>query len=254
MHQDKYILKPFLKEKFNSIIWKIEIDTQNCILAIETRDVENREAYYSAFDFEKGEVLFKEVKVEDGWRWGLDRLSKGIVFLHSYVTDQSPEHKGIIALNKSGNIEWQHFNKTLHDVSNEGLIVYDPKMQPRWLELADAGTGQILKSNIKAYQVPDREILVPDAITDKQLHPLLPDETAGPIYFISYNGKSCYAYHLRVKENFLQQLLITQDDKVLVRENLTPVIQKLNPEAFFISRNNLFCIRDEKREIVSYLV
>jgi hypothetical protein len=254
LSQDKYILKPFLREKFNSIIWKIEIDTENDLIAIETRDSENRTAYFSAFNFAIATCLFKEVTVEQSWTWGLDRVANGFIYLHSYVAEQSPEHKGIIALNKLGQIGWQQFNKTLHAVSKEGLIVYDPKLQPRWLDLLQPETGTILKSNIKNYQPAEREILVPDLIYDLSIHPQLPQNIFGPIYFLQYNLKNCYAYHIKESENYIQQLLITQEDSILLKENLTPPIQKLNPEAFFITRGNLFCIRDEKREIVSYLV
>lgn len=256
MHSDdKYTLKPFLKEKFKGIIWKVVLDEEGPIVAIETRDAENHISQYSAFNFQTGECLFKEQSVEGSWLWSLDKVHRGLVFLHSYITEQSPEHKGIIALNQNGTIEWQHYNKTLYVVSMEGLVTYDPRLQPRRLELLKPEDGTLMGSNIQEYTSYEQEIVLPDIIHHQAgLPSFLPANIEGPVWGLSINNKNCYAYHLKTGDSLTQQLIISQDDTILIQDNLEQNIQKLNPEAFFISRHTLFCIRDEKREIVSYLV
>lgn len=253
--ENKYTLKPSLSEKFKGIIWKIETDDIRPVVAIETRDTESHTTAISAFDFSAGKCLFRQTVVEDSWNWGLDRVTNGLIFLHGYVAEKNPEHKGIIALNKSGEIEWQLFNKTLYTVAEEGLVAYNPAMHPRFLELISPQTGLVLKPSIKDYVPVQRDIIVPDVPADISLHKhLLPSGITGPLFYAAFNGKKCYSFHVQEGTNFLQKLVIYQDDTLLLDEILAHSIQKLNPEAFFIQHNHLFCIQDNKQKFVSYLL
>jgi len=252
---DKYTLKPSLSETFKSIIWKIETDDTESVIAIETRNSSDRISHYSAYNYSTGECLFKEVTVEDSWHWGLDRVHQGIVFLHSYVHESHPEHKGIIALNNKGNIAWQQFNKTLYDVTDEGLMIYNPKIQPKSFELIAAADGSKISGNTKEFTPVQRNIVVPDILSDSALvKNLLPENVVEPIFYKKFNDKVILVYHVRNKNLFSQQLAVYQDGNLVLRDNLASDIQKLNPEAFFIERNHMFCIRSNKQQFVSYLV
>ena len=66
---DKYTLKPSLSETFKGIIWKVETDDDGPVVAIETRNIADRQASYSAFNYKTGECLFKEISVEESWSW-----------------------------------------------------------------------------------------------------------------------------------------------------------------------------------------
>ncbi|WP_069657813.1 DUF4905 domain-containing protein [Arcticibacter eurypsychrophilus] len=251
----KYTLKPSLQEKFKGIIWKIETNNTNGVIAIETRSSDNKEAFYSAFNFITGEKLFKEITVEDSWHWGLDKAFNDFVYLNGYVSEKSPEHKGVIALNHQGTIAWAAYNKTLETVAEEGLILYNPTFQQKELELADAATGKIMQNKVSHYTQLNRKIYFPEALEDILL---FPDEIGstlvGPVSYLSYKEKDCYSYHSQNDLIISQYLLIKQDNKTLHKEILEDNISKLNPEPFFIEENHLFCIRNNKREIVAYFV
>ncbi len=252
---DKYTLKPSLSETFKSIIWKIETDDSESVVAIETRNSSDRISHYSAYNYASGECLFKEVMVEDSWHWGLDRVHQGTVFLHSYVHESHPEHKGIIALNKRGKIAWQQFNKTLYDVSDEGLVVYNPKIQPKTFELIAPADGSEVAGNTKNFRPVQRNIIVPDILSDPSVvNHLLPDNFVAPVFYKQFNDKIILVYHVKKDLLFSQQLAVYQDGNLILKDILASDIQKLNPEAFFIERNHLFCIRNNKQQFVSYLV
>ncbi len=255
MLSDSKYIKPSLNEKFEGIIWKIEIDDKFPVVAIESRQADRHNTSFSAFNFETGECLFKEITVEDSWKWSLDRVSNNLVFIHSYLSEETPEHQGIIALDQRGTIKWQQHNKALHTIAEEGLIITDPKVQGKWFDILNAENGVLLKSFASNYTPVPRDIIVPDFIYDKALLPIpLPENTIGEIAFKAHNNKIIACYHVANGNSFTQKLLISQKDELLLEDNLAHNILKRNPEAFFISHNHLFCIRDEKREIVSYLV
>ncbi|MEJ6978968.1 DUF4905 domain-containing protein [Pedobacter sp. P351] len=252
---DKYTLKPSLSETFKSIIWKIETDDTDSIIALETRNPADRTSHFSAYNFVTGECLFKEITVEDSWNWGLDKVHKGIVFLHSYVHESNPEHKGIIAINGEGNIAWQQFNKTLYEVTNKGLLVYNPKIQPKIFELISASDGSSCPEKELEAKPVDRTVIVPEIISDVSfLNHLLPQNYIGPVFYKEYNHKSILVYHIKSGSLFNQQLAVYQGGNLILEDNLAMDIQKLNPEAFFIDRDHMFCIRNNKKQFVSYLV
>ncbi|EOR96074.1 hypothetical protein ADIARSV_0718 [Arcticibacter svalbardensis MN12-7] len=251
----KYTLKPSLQEKFKGIIWKIETNNINGVIAIETRSSDNKEAFYSAFNFKTGEKLFKEITVEDSWHWSLDKAYNDFVYLHGYISEKSPEHKGIVALNHHGTIAWTAYNKTLETVAEEGLIIYNPTFQQKELELADAATGKIVQNKLSHYTPLNREMYFPETLEDVLLFPAEIEGTlVGPVSYISYNEKDCYSFHCTKDAVTSQVLLIKKDHNTLHKEILEDNISKLNPEPFFIEENHLFCIRNNKREIVTYFV
>ncbi len=252
---NKYTLKPSLSEKFKGIIWKIETDEKQTVVAIETRDVENHTATFSAFDFRTGECFFREISVEDSWNWGIDRVTGGLVFLHGYLMEKSPEHKGIIALNRKGEAQWQHFNKTLYTVSEEGLIAYNPSIQPRFHELLSPLNGSVQQYPVKDYKPVSRDIIIPDITDDIPLNRhLLPQNISGPVLYSMFNKKKFFSFHVKTGEGYTQKLLVYKGDTLILDEILALNIQKFNPEAFFIQHNHLFCICDNKQKFVSYLV
>ena len=252
---DKYTLKPALAETFGGIIWKIEIDGNSPIVAIESRNVAERQSFYSAFNYATGQTLFKEITVENSWFWSIDRVHDGIVFLHSYVHESQPEHKGIIALDSTGEVKWQSFNVTLYDISTEGIIVYNPKIQPRTLEMRAFEDGAPIPYKTGNYQPVARNITLPNIVEKPDhLQNLLPDTLTGPVFYTQFKNKDIVAFHSKAGNFYRQQLVVYQDGKVVLEDILARDIQKLNPEAFFIEREQLFYIRNNKQEFVSYLV
>lgn len=244
-----------MSETFSGIIWKVETDDAASIVAIESRDVSNRTTGFSAFDYVSGKTLFKEIAIEDGWFWSLDRVHAGMIFLHSYLNENSPEHKGIIAINSHGDIVWQQFHKTLHDVSEQGLIVYNPKINPKLFELVSPLSGETLGGRAAEYSTIFREISVPEIISNSpELNDLLPVNIFGPVLHYKMKDIDILAYHIKIENLYTQQISLYQGKTLVLQDNLATGIQKLNPEAFFIQHNYLFYIRSSKQEFVSYLV
>jgi hypothetical protein len=244
-----------LTASFNGVIWRIETDDKYPIIAIESRDIANRNTSFSAFNYQTGECLFKEITIPESWFWSLDRVSNATVLLHSFVNEGSPEHKGIVAIDSTGEIIWQHYNKTLYDVSENGLITYDPKIQPRKLDLIELSKGSTLANGIVNYNPVIRNIYVPDIQETSFLSPnTLPQKLAGPIYSLTLNNKLILAFHTQIENLYTQQLNVLENGELIHQDYLAVNIQKMNPEAFFIEQNHLFYIRGDKQQIVSYLV
>ena len=244
------LIQQTLKQTFNSLIWKLEIDEQHQHIAIETRDAETHTAKFSLFNYSSGEVLFKNLALANNWWLGLDKAYHGLVFLHGYISQDSPQHRGIICLNTNGQIQWQQFNIALYDVYDKGLLVYDTAIQPRKLYTISADTGQ--RNHDTSPTTTPTTLLFPQIHPD-ELPGYIPGTISGPAIMASYHEKSIWAYHTQQDGCLNQELLIYGDGKILLHDKLSTDIQKPNPEAFFLQKNHLFFIRN-KNEIVSYLV
>src|SRR5690606_3536624 len=143
----KYTLKPILTEKFGGIIWKVEMDDTVRQIAVESRDAGSRVVSFSVFNYQTGATLLQELRTESNWGWSLDRLFQDTLFLHGYISDTSPEHKGICAIDvHTGAVKWQNFPLTLENITAEGLTVYNPLLQPRRLQIVSPHTGSIINS------------------------------------------------------------------------------------------------------------
>ncbi|WP_149349002.1 DUF4905 domain-containing protein [Pedobacter sp. BS3] len=244
------LIQQTLKQTFSSLIWKLEIDEQHQHIAIETRDTGIHTAQFSLLNYSTGKVLFKDLALENNWWLGLDKAHHGLVFLHGYISQDSPQHRGIICLNAQGQIQWQQFNIALYDVYDKGLLVYDTAIQPRKLYTISADAGQ--RNQDTAPAATPTGLVFPQ-IHQGELPGYIPGTVSGPVLTAMYNEKSIWAYHTRQNGRLSQELIIYGDGKILLHDKLGSDIQKPNPEAFFLQKNHLFCIRN-KNEIVSYLV
>lgn len=249
-------IKKTLSENFSGVIWKIEIDENLQQIAIETRNVSLRTVAYSVYNYKTGECLIKEKSFEEGWMWGLDRIYNNAFFLYGYITPSSPEHKGIIAVDCiTGEIKWQVFHLTLHDISTEGVVVYNPLLQPKRLHLLSFEQGEAKGNIADNYPAPSRNISFPEPLTDTERFPeFMPEAFTGILFHAAVADKECWAFHTRNENGLSQHLFITHHSKIILEEILSSEIQKLNPEAFFVVGNFIFAVRGSNNELVSYLL
>lgn len=254
----KYTLKEILSETFNGIIWQIKTDATQPLMGIETRDPESKTAYWTMLNWETGEILYKELELDNSWNYSLDTVHEGVLFLYSYVSPEMPVRKGVRAIGQSGKTLWQNFNKILSQTVPGGIIVADTSILPPYYEIIDVKTGLKINEqkntleNIKQYEMyfPEPAILPP--FISKYF-----TETEGlnePFYHLLFNGLDLYSFHVAVNGKYHQLLVAAKNEEVQHLEFLERNIPKMNIDAFFIQQDKLVAIRNNKREIVIYLL
>ncbi len=252
MRPNKNTLEPGLSELFSGLIWKVKIHRSG-IIAIETRNLELKQVLFSALNFLTGEIYFNEQVYQEVWNLSLAFAGEKNLILNAYEHAETPESKGILSVTvNDGSIIWQKFNISLNQALDEGLQVYDTRVQPRKYYWIDQLTAEIKAPPLA--DPSDPEIIFPE--TDSSFvfpyfinHGVL----AGELLALRYSDKVFISFH-EIENDFLKQrLIVYQEDKVLIDDILISGIQKLQPEAFFIQQNHLFYIRN-KQEIISYLV
>jgi len=251
---NNYKLTQILSEKFEGIIWKIVLNEKYGLIAIESRDTELRQTAFSVINYTTGETLFKQKVFEEPWDLNLAYIAEKNLIITAYGQAVSPESKGIISIRiQDAEVQWEHYNLTLNWANNDGLQVYDPRINPRRYFWISYKKGEPIEE--PDHISPEMNALLFPQLIDSFVIPnfILREELIGETSVLVFQNLTIISFHEKKKNNIQQRLLVYQEDSILLDEILIRDIQKLQPESFFTQKNLLFYIRN-KNEIVSYLV
>jgi hypothetical protein len=251
---NKNILSPIFSIKFGGIIWKIEVNDKYGLIAIESRSLESKKTSFSVINYKTGEILIKEKIFQETWNLNLAYIAEKNLILTAYGQTGSPESKGIISVNNNdAELLWKHYNLSLNKANDEGLQVFDPRINPRRLTWISHINGENIAESDKI-EHNNETLIHPEFKTQFSIPDfILREEIIGDISVLCVRDLTIISFHEKVQNIIQQRLLVYQDDTILLDEILISGIQKLQPESFFMQKNHLFCIRN-KNEIVSYLV
>jgi hypothetical protein len=169
--------------------------------------------------------------------------------LHGYQSAQSPVHKGITAIHGiTGNQLWVSYIHTIHHISINGPIAYNTQIQPPHLFLLDAQTGEALRPyNVLIDTDIDPDITLPHDTnnTTHEFNRYFTGEATGNIHYMEYNSFRIVSLHSLNEGKLNQILLIIEDGNLVYHDLLNDKIQKLQPEAFIMHRNQLIYIKNK---------
>jgi Domain of unknown function (DUF4905) len=254
---------------FESLIWKISVDTHNNILVLELRDHNNRSVDFAAIDLKTNKILWHGVKLEETWWLGLDTCYHGRVFLHTYKDPQNPEHEGILALeSKTGKMIWKDAGKTFYQISREQLIVTEGEEESRKYISVEPSTGKA------GHELSLKEVL--KIASDKKEHD--GGKIQNPFHFSAEhpyflkiadfikeitgeqavvaadymeNGEqviiSFYLYNTEGLSNHL--IVVNEEGQVIFRACIAAHIKGIGFDTFFVFEKTLLFIK-EKKELI----
>ncbi len=245
-------LVPILYEEFAVPIWRMEIDELTETLFVETRESQDRSVSFSAISLRDGGFSFKNIQIPERWLTGLETAYGGVLLLHFYEAENSPVHKGLMALNGLiGETLWSNFNLTFDHLSANGPVVYDNRIQPRKLFLPDVKTGATIRSYQPSIDSELRSfVIVPKLIAADGL----PFAVVGVgtveklVHYHEHNYFRIVSLHALNQGQLSQLLFIFEETgpgeyREVFRDLLNDGIQKLQPEAFIVHKDRLIYIR-----------
>lgn len=242
-------LKPVIDQPFAGLIWKLETDTENDLIYIETRNEKEHSAGFSSLNLKTGKLNFLELVPEEKWLVGLSGGRKGVLFLHGYLSDQTPEHKAIIAWDgTTGKPLWANYNLSLEIFTRVGLLVADQRFQSKRLVLLNELTGNVktgidlnnLADDAQPIQIPQMLRLLP-----QNLSALITGTITGEISCFNYNPYLIISLHTQKNDGYLQHLFVVENEAIIYQDLLNEQIQKLQPEAFVVIKNYLVYLKNK---------
>ncbi|SMO44124.1 DUF4905 domain-containing protein [Solitalea koreensis] len=251
--------QPFSKI-FSGLIWKIVPDFKGLKVAIELRDPTQRQVSFSIIDLATNMVLAENIQTEEPWYFGIETFYKDILCLHGYTNESLPEHKGIVALNTNGTKIWENYQLSYYQNSYEGIIAYNPKIEPRRYILLDHTTGEqkphldLLIGENADFVNSNQELVFPKRIKTDDLQLPVYLEEGIEVEYLEKNGNRIIAWYQKTGSMLECNLVIYGVDNIVeYQDKIIAGIQNKLPSSFFVWKNFLIYIKN-RSEFVSYLL
>jgi hypothetical protein len=251
------MLQLFINHQFKYPVWHLEIDSLSETILIEIRNAADKKASFSSISLKNGQVFFEGLQTEERWLTGIETAYDGVLLLHNYQTETGPAHKGLIAIDElSGKALWSDFNLSFDFLSINGPVVYDTRLQPRKLFLADIKTGASIRNYEPSIDLEIvRELAFPEEISvefAQSLHlPVRPLENT--VHYLEHNNLRIVSLHAIRDGSMQQHLYVMSNMEVVYKDLLNTGIQKLQPESFLIYKDQLIYLKNQSQLKVLHL-
>jgi hypothetical protein len=247
-------LLPHINQQFAGTIWRMEIDSISDTLLIEVRNNEEKIVSFGSVDLNGGKVYFKDLTTPERWLTGIECAWEGVLLIHYYQSETGPTHKGLLAVDAfTGETLWSNFTYAVDHLTARGPVVYDTRMQPRKLFLADIKTGDTVRIyEPYIYPDPENHICVPEQ-TPPELLPagLVTIHPYGNwVHYLEHNNFRMVSLHTLKAGQLVQTLYVFDGDNKIYEDLLNTDIQKIQPEAFILHKNCLIYVKNKTELIV----
>jgi len=245
------MLRSIINHQFSSTVWRLEIDPLSETLFVEIRDQADKKVYFAAISLDSGRVYFDGLQTEERWLTGIEAAYDGVLLVHNYHSETGPAHKGLIAIDgQTGETLWNNYTHAFDHLSANGPVIYDTRLQPAKLFLADIKSGVVQRPFEPAIDnESETDIVLPDRISSDFLTqlPIEKEPFGNEIDYLEYNNLRIVSLHT-FAEGVLQQHLSIFSEKQLIYEDLLNTdIQKLQPESFLMHRDRLIYLKDKSQ-------
>ena len=238
---------------FTHPIWRIEIDAENRLLALETRNPADTHPYFNVITFEGNYVLqdFKAISKE----WVLAGIQSQKLILKK-ISSNSPIDAGVQVIDcyhPQKQETW--FNYLFLEMTSGGLLLR-PKIVEQgmhfFLNLKTMSIENKKENSLKPYA----STLVYPLIYNGELPLFLKDfPIDGEIWINRVNDHFIWVFYEKDKDNCYQIRLVQSTKERMTATTLA--VSKLKLKFFniyFLIHEQIFLLTDNKREFVSYLV
>ena len=241
-------MHPYINEQFNGYIWRMEIDELSDTIFVEIRNNEEKKVCFSSINLGSGKVNFKDLSTPERWLTGIEAAYAGVLLLYNYQSETSPAHKGLIAIDAvTGKILWTNYNYALDHLSVYGPVIFDTRIQPLKLFVANIKTGATIRPcKPSDHKDLENNILLPDRILPSLLPfslPLPPIENI--VHHLKFNNFIIVSLHTLMDKKLTQLLYIMDGVSQVFKDILNTDIQKIQPEAFIMHNNRLVYIKNK---------
>ncbi|MDB5002700.1 MAG: hypothetical protein JWQ34_925 [Mucilaginibacter sp.] len=240
------MLLPFINEQLTGVIWRMEIDSLSDTLFLEIRTTD-KQVSFTSLDLTSGQPNFTNYITPDRWLTGIEAAYNDVLLLHNYQSENTPVHKGVMAVNTKGEVIWSNYTYAFDHLSVNGPILYNIQLQPKKLFLVDVETGLTVRSFEQTIDTEiENYVTAPQILQASHLNQSLPVEPYGNIvHSLDYNNFRIVSLHSFVSGQLQQHLYIMDRSGLVYEDLLNADIQKMQPESFILYKNSLIYIKNK---------
>jgi hypothetical protein len=245
------MLQPHINYQFKSTVWRLEIDAISETIFAEIRDQSDKKVCFSAINLDSGKLLFDGLQTEERWLTGIEAAYDGILLLHNYQSESGPAHKGLLAINSTtSETTWSNYTHAFDHLSINGPVIYDTRMQPPKLFLADIKNGATKRPYEPSIDIElDNHLTFPEIVSPVFLASLpIPVTPFGnTIHYLEHNNFRIVSLHTLAEGTLQQRLYIMDNDEIVYEDLLNTDIQKLQPESFLMHKDHLIYLKNKSQ-------
>lgn len=243
---------PHIDYQFQSAVWRLEVDPISDTLFAEIRDSADKRVSFSALNLGSGEICFENLQTEERWLTGIETAYNGVLLLHNYQSESGPAHRGLIAIDgKTGKTIWSNYTHAYDHLTENGLVIYDTRLQPPQLFIADVKTGGLRRPYQPLIDTEVENFIILPEVAGVEIASSLSLQLkifGNTIHYIDHSNFRIVSLHA-FADGALQQLLyiFTSDNKIVYQDLLNDDIQKLQPESFLLRKEQLIYLTGKSR-------
>lgn len=245
------MLQTHINYQFKSTVWRLEIDALSETIFAEIRDPSDKKVCFAAINLDSGKLLFDGLQTEERWLTGIEAAYDQVLLLHNYQSESGPAHKGLLAINSTtGKTIWSNYTHAFDHLSINGPVIYDTRMQPPKLFLADIKTGATKRPYEPSIDTElDNRLILPEIVSPVFLASLpIPVTPFGnTIHYLEHNNFRIVSLHTFAEGTLQQHLHIMDNDEIIYEDLLNTDIQKLQPESFLMHKDHLIYLKNKSQ-------
>jgi len=234
-------------------IWRIEIDAENRLIAVETRNPADTLPYFNVITFD-GDYLIQDLEAISK-EWVLAGIQCHKLILKK-ISSNSPIDAGVHLIDcYQPDQQETWFNYFFLEIVDGGILLR-PKMIEQGMQLfLDLKTMSIENKKEELLKPFDSQIVYP-IIYNGQIPQFLTDFTAdGEIWISALDDHFIWAFYEKNTDNHYQIRIVRSTKERLIDSIIA--VDQLSLKFFniyFLVNEQIFLLTDNKREFVSYLV
>jgi len=241
--------------RFTGTIWKMDVYEEAGLLAVEWRETSTGSPCFAVIHYPSGRLISNNLSYGNRW-WTLAGISREHLILQYYPEPNQARTQGVVLIDfENGKPTYEAFNMQFQELVSEGMIVRQNTTLTTGLSLINEA-GQLLKSHVDLSEtVPlKRNVKAATPSLYPPLIPLTDQLVEGPYFHLEHEEADFWAFHEKTGTGYRLMLVVCKEQQVVFTEILDPLLSQLQPEVFFIIDRQLFFIRNNKQEFVSYFV
>jgi len=247
----KYTINKVFERNFQFPIWKMEVDTVNNLLAVESRNQTDTLPYFSIIDFEG--LTHIDHMAAEAKEWTLEGVQGDYLILKRFG-DYSPIQAGIQIIHiPSRTVLCTHLEYIIKEVYTE-YIVARHRLIPSGIDyLIHIPTGNLMVQHIPlVYCVRDINYPVPyQGQVPKFMQTI---DFTDQLWLQPHRDLFLWSYHTIQSSKYALNLSISTKTELLDSKIMLNDLDKLIPQPYFTVKDYIFILSGDKMKISTYLV
>lgn len=241
----KYTIKKAFEKEFPNKIWRIEVNSKNELLAIETRSESVPEAKIDILNF-SGHQLYSIQETEK--EWTLFAITPHHILLKR-TGQSSPMDPGLKCVCLKDDSAYTHPGIIPLEVKGNQVLVQQGGFHlSNSFSYFDVNTKELTIS--KEHLIPDNNHLITPEMT--QEHSSI--DQGSPVWKSTYEELEVSCFHKQNKGSYDLHMEVKKEGTIIQKKVILQGLTKILLQPYFQINHRLFFLSENQRKLITYLL